>query len=169
MSRLESLVRRLEAQRSCLDWAMQESEPRNGLILEFGLGNGRTYDHLRRNLPGREIYVFERELARQTLLPDDTHLILGDIRESLSPFSAQHRGSADLIHSDIGSGDADANAALAAFLAPYFLQLLAPGGLVLADQEIWPQAVDRASPKALPPPAGVMPGRYFIYCKEVFA
>ena len=152
-----------------LDWAMQESKPRNGLILEFGLGNGRTYDHLRQNLPGREIYVFERKLARQTLLPDDTHLILGDIRESLPPFSAQHRGSA--ISSTVTSAAAMPTPMPRSqlFSLPIFCSFLRRAVWSWRTRKIWPQAVDHASPKTLPPPAGVMPGRYFIYCKEVFA
>jgi hypothetical protein len=162
---LDSLIRRLEAQRSCLDWACREISSRDGLVLELGLGNGRTYDHLRRALPTREFFVFERALARQTLLPDETQLILGDIYESLPLFTADHRGLADLIHSDIGSGDATANAALAAFLAPYFAQLLAPGGLVLADQEIWPQVSPGTLIEALAPPREVPRDRYFVYGK----
>lgn len=167
MSRLESLVRRLEAQRSCLDWACREIRGGKGIVLELGLGNGRTYDHLRRALPAREIFVFERALARETLLPESGHLLLGDIRESLPHFAARHQGKADLIHSDIGSGDAQANAALAAFLAGHFLDLLSPGGLVLADQDIWPglgsEQFSVLPVTRLSEPPGVPKGRYFIY------
>ena len=50
MSRLESFIRRLDAQRLCLDWAAGAVVERPGAVLELGLGNGRTYDHLRARL-----------------------------------------------------------------------------------------------------------------------
>ena len=48
------------AQRECLNWAAEAVAGVAGPVLELGLGNGRTYDHLRERLPEREIYVFER-------------------------------------------------------------------------------------------------------------
>src|SRR4051812_41343381 len=45
MTRLDSAIRRLTAQRDLLNWAAQAIGP-TGLVLELGLGNGRTYDHL---------------------------------------------------------------------------------------------------------------------------
>ncbi len=60
MSRLDSFIRRLKAQRACLGLAAELIRDVPGPLLELGLGNGRTYDHLREIMPGREIYVFER-------------------------------------------------------------------------------------------------------------
>jgi hypothetical protein len=42
MSRLESAIRRLEAQRDCINWAAERIAGMPGHILELGLGNGRT-------------------------------------------------------------------------------------------------------------------------------
>ena len=64
VSRLDSFIRRLQAQRACLDMAAGLIADIDGLVLELGLGNGRTYDHLRETLPGREIYVCERSPRR---------------------------------------------------------------------------------------------------------
>ena len=47
MSRLDSFIRRVTAQRDCLNRVAEIIEYHEGLILEMGLGNGRTYDHLR--------------------------------------------------------------------------------------------------------------------------
>ena len=58
MSRLDSFIRRLEAQRACLEYAAGQIRDLPGPVLELGLGNGRTYDHLRELLPEREIFVF---------------------------------------------------------------------------------------------------------------
>ena len=44
MSRLDSFIRRLEAQRSCLETAVALVADLPGPILELGLGNGRTFD-----------------------------------------------------------------------------------------------------------------------------
>jgi hypothetical protein len=62
MSRLDSFLRRMMAQRACLDRATELIKDVPGPVLKLGLGNGRTYDHLRRLMPRREIYVFEREM-----------------------------------------------------------------------------------------------------------
>ena len=51
LSRLDSFIRRLEAQRACLNATPAWIEGLAGPILELGLGNGRTYDHLRRLHP----------------------------------------------------------------------------------------------------------------------
>ena len=42
---------------------------------------------------------------------------------------------AALVHSDVGSGDEAANRALAAALGPALDRLMAPGGIVVSDQE----------------------------------
>ena len=87
MTRLDSVIRRLTAQRDLLDWAAGEIDP-GGLVLELGLGNGRTYDHLRDRLPGREIYVFERSpAAHPSCMPADSYMIVGDIFDTLPDFT----------------------------------------------------------------------------------
>ena len=55
MSRLDSFIRRLEAQRACLGEAVRLAKGIDGFVLELGLGNGRAYDHLREICPEREI------------------------------------------------------------------------------------------------------------------
>ena len=84
MSRLDSFIRRLMAQRACLDRAADLIKDVSGPLLELGLGNGRTYDHMRELMPRREIYVFEREVAAHSdCIPPSDYLILGDARETL--------------------------------------------------------------------------------------
>ena len=74
MSRLDSFIRRLKAQRACLTHAAQAIGNDEGTVLELGLGNGRTYDHLRECLPERDIFVFEREVrAHPDCIPDTDH------------------------------------------------------------------------------------------------
>ena len=47
MSRLDSFIARMQAQRDCLNFLKPAVDAVPGPLLEVGLGNGRTYDHLR--------------------------------------------------------------------------------------------------------------------------
>ncbi|MBD2746201.1 hypothetical protein IC232_05745 [Microvirga sp. BT688] len=159
MTRLDSVIRRLTAQRDLLNWAAQEIGP-TGLVLELGLGNGRTYDHLRTRLPGREIYAFERSpAAHPDCYPPEGYLIVGDIFETLPAFIKRlGQGSAALIHTDIGTGDETANRQLALRLSPLLDSLLQPGGLLIADRAFeMPSCTDISSQTSVPE------GRYFVY------
>jgi len=158
MSRLDSFIRRVTAQRDCLNHAARLVADLPGPILELGLGNGRTYDHLRELFPDREIFVFDRRVAAHPeCIPDDAHLFLGDITETLPAAGARIGAPVALAHCDMGTGEPEANARLAAFIAPALSALMAPGGIVVSDQEYkapgW---------RALPLPSGIRPGRYFI-------
>ena len=84
MSRLDSAIRRLEAQRDCLALAADLTADIPGPVLELGLGNGRTFDHLRNLVPEREIFVFDRQInAHPDCIPDDRHMFLGDFLETV--------------------------------------------------------------------------------------
>ena len=159
MSRLDSVIRRLTAQRACLDQAVAMIDGLPGPLMEVGLGQGRTYDHLRTACPGRDIYVFERRVAPGAeAVPAAERLILGDIRETLPVFAARFSRTVALLHSDIGTGDARRNAQLADALAIRLPTLMRPGGIVLSDQDLAYDGAER-----LPPPNGVSAGRYFMY------
>lgn len=162
MTRLDSAIRRLTAQRDLLDWAAQAIGP-TGLVLEIGLGNGRTYDHLRARLPGREIHVFERApAAHPDCYPPQGYLVVGDLFDTLPPFIERHgRGAAALIHIDIGTGDEAANQSLARRLSPLLEALLGPGGILLGDR-----AFDLPSCRDVSAETGVPEGRYFVYRRE---
>ena len=159
MSRLDSFIRRLEAQRACLGHAAAQIGGMPGPVLELGLGNGRTYDHLRELLPDREIFVFEREVnAHPDCIPDVAHLILGDVRTTLPQAHCRLPGPVVLAHADVGTGDAAQNAELATWLAAALPPLLAPGAWVVSDQPLRTPALI-----AQLAPAGIDPDRYFLY------
>lgn len=158
MSRLDSFIRRLEAQRACLDHAARLIADLPGNVLEFGLGNGRTYDHLRDRLPARDIYVFDRQVAAHPdCIPPTERLFLGDFRDTLPKAIRQLGQATALANLDIGSGDEAASQALARIMTPQVLQLLRPGGILISDQPIEDIALE-----ALPLPEGIRPGRYFL-------
>lgn len=159
MSRLDSAIRRLEAQRDCLDRAAELVCAVPGPVFEVGLGNGRTYDHLRTRMPDRTILVFDRQVAAHPdCVPPAEHLFLGDFRETLPAAAERFGGSAALIHADIGSGDVDASRSLARALEPALIRLLAKGGLLVSDQ-----AFQDGNLQSEALPAHVAPGRYFLY------
>jgi hypothetical protein len=60
VSRLDSFIRRMQAQRDCLNVAAALIADVPGAVFDLGLGNGRTFDYLREILPDREIFVFDR-------------------------------------------------------------------------------------------------------------
>ncbi len=161
MSRLDSFIRRVTAQRDCLNAAAEMLADRPGPVLELGLGNGRTYDHLRDLFPDREIFVFDRQVAAHPeCIPDEDHMLVGELSDTLPTAAARFEGSAALVHADVGTGDGAANAQLAAFFGPLALRALAPGGLALTDQRIPVDGWEEVAP-----PASVPSGRYFIYRK----
>jgi hypothetical protein len=185
VSRLDSFIRRLEAQRAVLDHACRLIASVEGPVLEIGLGNGRTYDHLRQHLPGRAIFAFDRALAAHpACVPDADHLILGDLRTTLPAAGSRLKGNAALAHCDFGSGDAVTTADLAAWLGPALMPLLKLGAIICSDQPLAASGLAQhagpgrrrtpdAAPMAglaerqgfvpLPLPPGVPAGRYFLY------
>jgi hypothetical protein len=160
MSRLDSMIRRLQAQRTTLNLAASLVRDLEGVVLEFGLGNGRTYDHLRETLPGRAIYVFDRQVAAHpSCVPPQDRLYLGDLFETLPRAVADLRGRAALAHMDIGTGDKAESVALSKRAAPLVAALLTAGGVVVSDQ---PLDGERAFER-LPLPDGVREGRIHLY------
>jgi hypothetical protein len=159
MSRLDSFIARMQAQRDCLNFLKPAVDRVSGPILEVGLGNGRTYDHLRDLFPGRDIYVFERKVAAHPdCIPPDNRLFLGEAREALPRAALALGATAALIHTDLGTGDHAANMAMGAWLGPALDALAGPGGYVLANQPL-----DVPRWQRLPEPSGVPTDRYFLY------
>ena len=159
MSRLDSFIRRLEAQRACLDLAAHLVWELDGDVLELGLGNGRTYDHLRQLFPDRKIYVCERRVAAHPdCVPPAELLLLGDMRDTLQTARELLGGRVALAHLDPATGDVAASRALAAQVAPLIVPLLRPGGVLVSEPAI---AWRGLSPMALP--EGFTPGRYNLY------
>ena len=159
MSRLDINIRRLEAQRACLNLVTEGIRDLPGPVLELGLGNGRTYDHLRELLPAREIFVFERDVAAHPdCIPDEDHLFRGDFHDTLAGAAERFTGRVALVHADIGSANLERDARLAAFVAGYLPALLRPGGIVASDRDV---GFEGARPLALP--EGLAPGVYHLF------
>lgn len=159
MSRLDIFINRMLSQRACLNHAAQITKGQPGPVYELGLGNGRTYHHMREIMPEREIYVFERAVASQPdSTPDDEMLILGDVHDTLPAAFARFGPTARLIHADLGGHNLAKNDAFARVLSPLIGPMLAPGGLMVSSDRMY---FDTLKEIALPTDA--VPGRCFIY------
>ena len=151
-SRLERMQARLTAQLAWLDMAADAVRDLPGPVLEVGLGKGRTFDHLRHHLPGRQILCLDMDLhAPAAARPDAADLLLGDFRDTLPALRTRLGGDlAALAHADFGSEDRIHDAAQADWLGGLLRPLVRPGGLILADRPL-----QLPGCTALPPPAGL--------------
>jgi len=159
LSRLDSFIRRLEAQRACLNHAAHLVRDLDGAVLELGLGNGRTYDHLRGLFPDRKIYVCERHVAAHPdCVPPSELLLLGDMRQTLRDVRDQLGDRVALAHLDPATGDVIASKILADELALLIPPLLRLGGVLVSEPAL---ATDGLISLSLP--GGVESGRYNLY------
>lgn len=160
-SRLDLFIDRMVSQRACLDFAIAETAALTGPVYELGLGNGRTYHHMRQRITGRDILVFERAVASH---PDSTPpaelTVLGDVMQTLPAMLADTGAVASLIHADLGGHNREKNDIFARRISPLVEPLLAPGGLMVSSDRMYFHALTE-----MPLPAGAVPGRCFIYRK----
>jgi len=136
MSRLESMRRRLGAQIDGINWAAGLIRDIPGDVLEMGLGNGRTYDHLRQEITGRRIWVIDRVLKpHPSCIPPEADFLQGEAEKMLQHLAAQGHKMA-LAHYDFGHGVKEKDVAEGAALSPFIASVMAPGGLVLSQQPL---------------------------------
>ncbi|MEM0907611.1 MAG: class I SAM-dependent methyltransferase [Pseudomonadota bacterium] len=160
-SRLDVFIARMTAQKHFLEDVAGKIAGIDGPVLELGLGNGRTFDHLREILPEREIFVFDRAVtAHPASIPDGDHMIIGDIRDTLAFCGPRVKRQAALIHCDLGTGDPTADLAKAHWLGPLIDERTAPGGYVATGI-----ALDLNGFEALPRTGDAELGRYWLYRK----
>lgn len=161
MSRLDVFIDRMVSQRACLDYAIAETAAMDGPVFELGLGNGRTYHHMREKIAGRDIYVFEREIAAHPdSRPEEAFAILGDVMETLPQALERFGPTVSLIHADLGGHNLAKNDAFARKVSPLIEPLLARGGLMVSSDRMYFDALEEQ-----PLPAGAVPGRCFVYRK----
>ncbi len=156
MSRLDSFIRRLSAQRDILNRIAPQVAELEGPVLELGLGNGRTFDHLRELLPGRRIVAFDRDVrCHAASRPPEGDIVLGEIAETARDWMGC---GAALVHADIGTGYDDRDAVTLTWLPELAASALRPGGIAVSGLPL-----DHPDLAPLPLPEGVREGRYFIY------
>ena len=158
MSRLESMRRRLSAQIDGLNWAAEYIDDIAGDVLELGLGNGRTYDHLREKLHRRRIWVIDRVLQpHPSCIPPSENFLQGEADEMLSVLAGKGAQMA-LAHYDFGYGVKEKDVAEGARLSPLIADLIVPGGLVVSQQPL-------IGFEQIKGPETIDPDRYLFYRK----
>lgn len=165
-TRLERFIARAVGQRCGIDAAAAATRQLPGVVWEVGLGNGRTYDHLRERFAGREIIVFDRQVASHPdCIPPAEMVRLGNFRETVPAEAERIAGLAAMIHADVGSDDIAASRALGRWLTPLFVQALAPGAYLVGDQPMEDAALE---PIALADVGAgdLPPDTYFVYRKR---
>jgi hypothetical protein len=159
MSRLNLFIDRMVSQRACLDHAAGLISDLQGPVFELGLGNGRTYDHMRHILPQRDIYVFERAVASHPeSTPEHSMVLLGDVFETLPEALERFGSTAALIHADLGGHNREKNDIFARKISPLVEPLLAMGGVMVASDRMYFQGL-----RELPLPEHAVEARCFIY------
>lgn len=156
MSRLDSMLRRLTAQRDGLNWVAMQIEGMEGEVLDLGLGNGRTYDHLREILPTRRIWVMDRALqCHPDSTPPPEDFLQGEAEPMLEKLAAQGP-SIILAHYDFGRGIKTEDVAEAARLSPLIAQVMRPGGFLISGQPL-------VGFEQIAGPDIIAPDRYLFY------
>ncbi|MTI02547.1 class I SAM-dependent methyltransferase [Roseibium sp. RKSG952] len=156
MSRLDSMLRRLTAQRDGLNWAAAQINGVDGDVLDMGLGNGRTYDHLREILPGRRIWVMDRVLqCHPDSTPPAEDFLQGEAEPMLEKLAQNGSGIA-MAHYDFGRGIKSEDVAEAARLSPMIAKVMLPGGLLISGQPL--VGFDQ-----IKGPETIAPDRYLFY------
>ena len=142
-----------------MDWSAKNIHKQRGVVLEFGLGKARTFDHMRKLLPQRDVYVFEREIAAHPdCIPHPAFQFIGDFRDSIPRAIEQLGRSAALAHLDIRTGQKNTSLALASKIAPCIEKLLCVNAIVVSDQK-----VERWRSYKLPLLAGIPENRIHLY------
>jgi hypothetical protein len=148
--------RRLTAQIDGLNWAAGNIAHRAGDVVEIGLGNGRTYDHLRQEMPGRRIWVVDREMnAHPSCVPPEGDFLEGEATANLRRL-IDAQTPVILAHYDLSKGVPEDDAALAAEVAPLIEELVLPGGLVVAGHAL-------PGLRRIDGPGLIDPDRYYFY------
>lgn len=160
MTRLDLFIARMVSQRACLDHAIAQTSTMTGPVFELGLGNGRTYHHMRERITdGRSIYVFERAVASHPdSTPPEDLTILGDVRETLPAALERFGPTASLVHADLGGHNLKKNDEFARLVSPLIEPLLAPGGLMVSSDRMYFDRLEEC-----PLPEDAIEGRCFIY------
>ncbi|GAA6180447.1 MULTISPECIES: class I SAM-dependent methyltransferase [unclassified Shimia] len=156
MSRLNSMMRRLAAQAEGLEWANSRVDSLKGDFLDMGLGNGRTYDHLREIAGDRRIWVIDRALnCHHSCVPPEEDFLQGEAEDMLKKMASDGTKVA-LGHYDFGFGDKEKDVAEAARLSVFIKDIMLPGGALVSGQPLVGFEQVRG-------PVSVAPERYYFY------
>jgi S-adenosyl-L-methionine methyltransferase len=156
MSRLDSMLRRFAAQRDGLNWAAEQTADLAGDALDLGLGNGRTYDHMREVMPDRRIWVIDRVLqCHPSCTPPDADFLMGEAEPMLQRL-VDNNARIIMAHYDFGFGIKEKDVAEAARLSPLIASIMLPGGMIVSGQPL-------VGMEQIKGPDSIAPDRYLFY------
>lgn len=159
MSRLDLFIDRMVSQRACIEDALARTAALDGPVFELGLGNGRTFDHLRDKVGADKVFVFERAIASNPAsTPDPDMTILGDVMETLPTALDRFGATARLVHADLGGHNLEKNDAFARQISPLIPPLLTVGGVMVSSDQMYFDTLEE-----LPLPENAVTGRCFMY------
>lgn len=165
MSRLDFHIEQKIAQRDAINFAARRLAGRDGLIVEFGLGKGRSYSHVRERFPGHEIFCFDRKDATHPGWgPPADRLYLGELAAVLRDpaVHARFAGRVILAHLDLARGDSQ-DAEIHQLIVGRTHGWLRPGALVLSDRAL---TLEPAWGLERVEPAGAVEPAHRFYCYE---
>jgi len=156
MSRLDSMLRRFAAQRDGLNWAAEQTADLAGDALDLGLGNGRTYDHMREVMPDRRIWVIDRVLqCHPSCTPPEADFLMGEAEPMLQKL-VDNNARIIMAHYDFGFGIKEKDVAEAARLSPLIASIMLPGGMIVSGQPL-------VGMEQIKGPDSIAPDRYLFY------
>jgi hypothetical protein len=138
VSRLDSHICQKIAQRDSIDLAARHLAGAEGVIAEFGLGNGRSYSHLLERFPGYPVFCFDRrDGSHPQSRPPADRFIGGEFADVLADPAVQTRfaGQVILLHLDLGSGGPE-DEVVPEFVVSRTHGWLRPRAFVLSDQDL---------------------------------
>jgi len=151
------------SQRACLNFAAQKTAALDGPVFELGLGNGRTFDHMREIMPDRDIYVFDRHVeSNPASTPEPEQMILGDVRETAGQALKRFGANAILIHADLGGHNLEKNDRFAREISQSLEPLLGRGGIFISSDKMYFENLEE-----MPIPDGAVKGRCFLYHRSL--
>ncbi len=156
MSRLDSMLRRFTAQRDGLNWAASLIEGMEGDALDMGLGNGRTYDHMREIMPERRLWVMDRILqCHPSCVPPEDDFLQGEAEDGLTRL--KELGAKIMIsHYDFGFGVKEKDVEEAARFSPLIAEVMGQNGVIVSGQPL-------VGLEAIQGPDHIAPDRYYFY------
>lgn len=149
----------MTAQRDCINHAAGLIKNIPGVVFELGLGNGRSYDHMRQTLPDRDIYVFDRQVCSlSSCRPPDEKIFIGEVVHTLIMAGEIFSKKGALLHNDLGTSDCEKYKKLMDEITPLLESILMPGAIIISNTPIHTDAWERISG-----PQGIKQEHYYLY------
>ena len=105
LTRIERLARRLPVQIRYINYAIDQTKGLDGVILELGLGDGRTLEYIEYRTSS-QIFVFEIDDDKKLINnKESTKLVKGNFIHTIPKTIQNEKLQVRIVHADIGSTD----------------------------------------------------------------